>query len=306
MTPDVGRAASTVGGALIALRSGFNREAAAAVDPVGIVRAWPAEEREVVAHLTAFLAYGRVAAIRAAVARVLVGVGNKPTQWARERAPGAFYEANPTFVYRMTRAQDVDDVLVGLGNLLRRHGTLHAAFLSHDPGTGDLHAALSAYARALRAAMPATAGRGARYLVADPAKGSASKRWWLLLRWMIRPDDGADLGCWQGIDPARLILPLDTHVGRLVNALGLVERVSDDLIKAREATAQLLQWDPHDPLSFDMPLCHLGIARDCLYRHHAATCSRCALCGVCRWTRDAGPVTPDSSALLCVSRTSAP
>jgi uncharacterized protein (TIGR02757 family) len=89
-------------------------------------------------------------------------------------------------------------------------------------------------------------------------KGSAAKRLWLYLRWMIR-EDAVDLGAWPRADRSRLLVPLDAHIFRFARALGLTARASPDLKAAREVTAHLRALDAHDPVRFDFHLCHLGM-----------------------------------------------
>jgi uncharacterized protein (TIGR02757 family) len=268
--------------ALRRLREQFQPAERLPHDPLGVIRSWPHEEREVVAHIAALLAYGSVVQIRRAIERVLVALGPSPTATLLQWQAGDFLQQDPAFVYRMTRAADVDALLTALARLLQRFGTLHAAFLAcDDPSSPDIVVALTRYVAMIRAEFPSDVGRGARYLTPDPATGSASKRWFLLLRWLVRPDDGADLGCWSRVGPERLLIPLDTHTARLSLWLGLTKRQTVDLRMSREVTAALKQIDVHDPISFDMPLCHLGIARDCLHRFEFAVCSRCKLAGLC-------------------------
>ncbi|HZN55028.1 MAG TPA: DUF2400 family protein, partial [Candidatus Polarisedimenticolaceae bacterium] len=100
---------------------------------------------------------------------------------------------------------------------------------------------------------------GARWLIPRPSAGSACKRSCLFLRWMVRPDDGVDCGVWTRVSRARLVLPLDTHLVRVVRALGWTRRVSPGWPMALDATARLRALDPADPVRFDFALSRLGI-----------------------------------------------
>ena len=261
----------------------FDGPARLATDPLEVVRTWPREEWELVAHIVAPLSYGSVKLLRRACHRVLSSLSPSPTEWVRSCAPGDFIRRDPEFVYRMTRATDVDAYLVGLGALLREYGTLEAAFVAGDGG-GQLADALGAYVTLLRSRMDVSS-RGARYLTPHPRTGSACKRWHLMLRWLSRPDDGVDLGIWS-LAPSRLVLPLDTHTARLVRWLDLSRRRSVDGKMAEEATARLRQCAPNDPMRYDMPLCHLGISRECRHQFVAEICRECPLEGICSWTVD--------------------
>jgi uncharacterized protein (TIGR02757 family) len=268
--------------ALRRLRDDFRPDQRLPHDPLGLIRSRPLAEREVVAHIAALLAYGSVVQIRRAIERVLLSLGDSPTATLMQWNAGDFVQRDQGFVYRMTTAADIDALLSALAGLLQRFGSLRAAFAACDtPDSPDIIPALTRYVAMIRAEFPSGVMRGARYLTPDPATGSASKRWLLLLRWLVRADDGADLGCWSEVGAQRLLMPLDTHTARLSRWLGLTNRQTVDLRMAREVTAALKQIDPEDPMSLDMPLCHLGIARDCLHRFEFAVCSRCTLAGLC-------------------------
>lgn len=275
--------------ALWRLDADFDRAAAAEKDPVGIARRFSGAEQVVVAHLCAMLAYGSVGLIRRAIEAVLVAVDGAPAAFAADMQPGDFVRRAPDFVYRMTRAEDVDAVLVAMGQARRQFGSLEAAFVDGaGANDADVRPALERYVATLRAASGAVERRGVRYLLADPATGSATKRWHLLLRWLAREDDGADLGCWPRVSTSQLVMPLDTHTSFLVRALGLTDRATVDYRMARQATDALAAICADDPLRFDMPLCHLGIERACMHRYDEAVCGRCGLRGVCRWTAPGG------------------
>lgn len=96
--------------------------------------------------------------------------------------------------------------------------------------------------------------------VADPAKGSNAKRINMYLRWMVRPNDrGVDLGLWKSISPADLMVPLDVHTGRVARELGLLTRKQDDWKAVEELTATLRQFDPFDPVKYDIALFGIGV-----------------------------------------------
>lgn len=250
-------------------------------DPVGIVHGYAQAEQEVVAHIAAVLAYGRVSAIRDAVSRVLQVLGPSPTAWVRDAHRGDFKRLEPDFVYRMTRADDIDAFLSALGAILRAYGTLENAFVSFwTPSAPDLTQALAGYVRLIREQGGSNA-RGFHYLTPDPSKGGATKRWYLMLRWLVRPQDGVDLGLWTRIPPRQLLLPVDRHIEQLVRHLGWSDRASADLIFVRQATDQLRLLDPVDPLRYDFALCHMGISGDCAHHWDPAICMACPLRPFC-------------------------
>jgi len=103
--------------------------------------------------------------------------------------------------------------------------------------------------------------RGYRFLVGevpkDPERCGPYKRYIMFFRWMVRRD-ALDMGLWSGIDPADLIVPLDTHTHRVGLRLGLLSRRSYDMKAALELTETLRRFDPADPVRYDFALYRLG------------------------------------------------
>lgn len=239
-------------------------------DPVGIVRRFddPAD-REIVGLIGAGLAYGRVASIRASLESVLVRMGGKPSRFVASFDPVKDARRLDGFVHRFTKGRDVALLLHLVRQAQERAGSLESFFIEGDAdgGSPTLASALDAFGRRLfefDAAPFVPEGRipradGSRWLLPLPRAGSACKRSCLFLRWMVRPDDGVDCGVWTRVSPARLVLPLDTHLLRVVRALGFTRRKSGSWATALEATARLRALDPADPVRFDFALSRLGI-----------------------------------------------
>jgi len=103
--------------------------------------------------------------------------------------------------------------------------------------------------------------RGYRFLIGRVPKkiSSASpfKRYMLYFRWMVR-ESKLDLGLWNKIDRANLIIPLDTHTFNISKRLGLLKRKSYDLKSAIELTNTLKMFDSNDPLKYDFAIYRLG------------------------------------------------
>ena len=95
-------------------------------------------------------------------------------------------------------------------------------------------------------------------LVTAPRDGSACKRLFLFLKWMVRHDD-VDPGGWTVISPRRLIMPTDTHIHAISLRLGLTKRKQADLKAAVEITGALARLCPDDPTRYDFVLTRFGI-----------------------------------------------
>ena len=98
---------------------------------------------------------------------------------------------------------------------------------------------------------------------------------------MVRPD-GVDLGLWRAIPPSALVIPLDTHVGRIARLLGLTTRGDTSWRTAESITASLRRFDAADPVRFDFALAHLGISGACAGRRVPTICAACPLDDVCQ------------------------
>src|SRR6185369_12908220 len=188
---------------------------------------------------------------------------------------------------RWTRERDLIGLVWILHQMLERSGSIERFFLEgYDPAAPDLSGALDSFsARAMALDLKAAYGRvpkrpGVSYFFPSPSKGSACKRLNLFLRWMVRRD-ALDLGVWKRVPPAKLIVPLDTHVIRVGRCLRLTTYTSPGWRMARDITASLRALDPLDPVKYDFSLCHLGMMNACGFSRPQAD-SQCPLRGSCR------------------------
>ena len=219
--------------------------------------------------LAAVLAYGNAKAIGANVERALEPLGNRPASTLEGRHPADLRADFRGFRHRWTCGRDLAAFLWRVAEALRDHGSLRALFLQgYDPFAPNIGPALTRFVDALLAydarpvggAAVEPRGSGVRYLLVRPADGSACKRLNLFLRWVVRPDDGLDLGLWSGISPGQLVMPLDTHTARVARALDFTSRATTDWRAAEEVTEALRRYDPDDPVRYDFALCHVSMS----------------------------------------------
>ena len=96
--------------------------------------------------------------------------------------------------------------------------------------------------------------------IATPERNSACKRLNMYLRWMVRKDNaGVDFGIWKKIKPYQLICPLDVHVARVAERLGLLDNIKSNWNNALHLTEQLSILNPKDPAIYDYALFGLGM-----------------------------------------------
>ena len=249
------------------------------------------DDREVVALLTACLAYGRVDLFGRALEGVLAAMGPSPAAFVREFDRRRHADRFAGFIYRFNRPRDLVAFCVAARDLLARYGSLEKCFVAGDPDpAGPIGPALERFARAfldadVRELFPrGRLSRGYRHLFPLPSAGGPCKRLHLFLRWMVRRER-PDFGQWTSIAPARLLMPIDTHVENMARSIGLTRRRSRTWKMVEEITARLARLDPADPVKYDFALCHTRMAGDCRDRRDAVVCAPCGLRGVCRHWR---------------------
>jgi len=253
------------------------------------------DDAEVVALVSACLAYGRADLFGPKLEELWRRVGERPGQFARELDPRRDRAAFEGLSYRFNTPADLAALIGAAGAVQVESGSLGAVLEGAFREHGALRPALSAFAARLRESVPAGIERalgpmrGFDHLLPEPARGGACKRLLLLCRWMVRggPADPIDLGLWQGVPASALVVPLDTHVARIALNLGLTRRRDLTWATAEDVTASLRRIDAEDPVRYDFALCHHGMSGACPRRRSAGTCGPCALAPHCR------PVNPE-------------
>jgi len=259
-----------------------------ATDPVHIVRRYERpEDREVVGFCAAALAFGRVASVLQSIEALLAVMGPRPADFVRRFEPADHREQLAPLVHRWISGRDLAALLLVLRRMLGECGSIEAFFARGDePGTPHIGPALDRFSsEALATDLRAAYGRavprqrGVAYFFPRPSAGSACKRLNLFLRWMVRRD-AIDLGVWPSVTPARLVIPLDTHVIRLGRCLRLTRYTSPGWKMAVDITESLRALDPEDPVRFDFALCHVGMMNACGFMRPQGD-AHCPLRGLC-------------------------
>ena len=213
-------------------------------------------EREVVGLIASALAYGRVKQILGSVSEALRRVGDSPCRLVQETSEKEMARRFKGFRHRFTSGEEMAKLLSGAGRLMKRHGSLGRAFAA-GVGEGD-----DSVLPAMCSFVEGIAGEGGlKGLLPHPGDGSACKRLNMYLRWMVRRDE-VDPGGWEGVTPAMLICPLDTHLFKLGRAMGFTKRKSADMKAALEITGAFSMISPKDPVRYDFALTRLGIRDD--------------------------------------------
>jgi uncharacterized protein (TIGR02757 family) len=253
-------------------------------DPLQFVYRYDkSSDREIIAFLSAGLAYGRVEQIQKSLTNLFERMGDNPYEFVtgfgktkRKKLSG--------FKHRFTTDQDISDLLTCFKKVLNQHSSIEEFFIQGcSPGDKNVIDGLSNFCNSLlniyASRHNGQISRGLKYLLVNPADGSACKRLNLFLRWMVRDDD-VDTGLWKSIDKARLIVPIDVHMGRLCRILGFHNQKTVSLSTAIKITECFAEIEPADPVKYDFALSRIGIVENCNGKYRNA-CRHCELFPLC-------------------------
>lgn len=235
-----------------------------ALDPLAVVKEYRNHaDLEVAGLVCSTLAFGSVTQILKACRTALEPLGVHPAQALADMNPEEMARAWGQFQYRFCFPRDMIALMGAIQKARREFGSLEGLFMScmkREQNAG-LAGAASLFVRALRG----YAASLRQNLLPDPADGSACKRLFLFFRWMVRRD-AIDPGPWTGVDPACLIVPMDTHMARTCRfRLGFLpdsapSRLSSpNLADALQVTMAFRMYAPHDPVKYDFALTRPGI-----------------------------------------------
>jgi uncharacterized protein (TIGR02757 family) len=304
------------------LQARYNRKQYLSSDPVEFPHRYQDPwDQEAVSLVAALLAYGKVKQIRQSVAEVLRRIHQTcpegPARFVRllhsssKRQRQRSADALNGFVHRFNVGSDLVILLSLLGRSWREYGSLGGHFVRFlKPEDPDITSALNRLIFEWRDwAKPEYKTSSFSYLLTAPQDGSCCKRWCMFLRWMGRKDS-IDLGLWtksggfaqalthknfsrnRWLRPDQLVIPLDTHTGRISQYLGLTSRKSLNWLAAQEVTKALRLCNPGDPTRYDFAISRLGILDLCQKRFRVEICQNCSLLPTCRYAQR-GLETPE-------------
>jgi len=258
----------------------YNHHSLIKSDPLQFVYKYHSKtDMEIAALLASALAYGRVGQIEKSLTDLFGYMGNSPFKYV-QNFDAEQREKLINFKHRFTTGDCISDLLELLQGVLTGFNSVEEFFLQgYSSSHENIIPALSKFYDSLTAAHNGQPARNLKYLLADPARGSACKRLNLFLRWMVRDDD-VDTGLWKSIDKTKLIVPVDVHMARLCKILGFYDRKSISLSTALEITDSFRQIEPADPVKYDFALSRIGIVENCngSFRPECANCELIEFC----------------------------
>jgi len=257
-------------------------------DPLGLVHRYSDPiDVEVAGLIAASLSYGGAGIIRASITDIFDRCGPSPSRFARDLTPDSARRVFAGFKHRWTTGNHVGWLCLAIGDVLNGYGSLGALTMSlYNPAEEDTGGVMSRFAAHLVSSVPQNEWlEGSKvaslsYLIPSPERGSAAKRLAMYFRWMVRGPDGIDFGLWRFIEPSRLVIPVDRHIGRMGRLLGLTRRSVPDWRMALEITGSLRCLDPDDPVRYDFALVRPGITGECTHVK-PGDCTSCIIRDFC-------------------------
>lgn len=220
---------------------------------------------EAIGFIASVFAYGNVKQIIRTIERILDAASGAPYNFAFNFGKKDFKKLAGV-KHRFYTEEDIILFFKLMSRAYGEHGTLKKLFmLNFNPSENNLKNALSKFSRhfisnSIKLSKEREISGGVKFMFPLPELGSACKRMNLFLRWMIRKDE-LDFGLWDEIPAHKLVIPVDTHVARICRELGLTSKKNVNWVMAEEITANLMKYDPADPVKYDFAICHIGMRK---------------------------------------------
>lgn len=226
-------------------------------DPVQFPRRFSdVRDIEIVAFLSAIIAWGNRKMICRDAEKMLALMGDQPYEYVRD---GAFEELDPRLnIHRTFFAGNFQHFLRGLQEIYRHYPSLDAFGAAMKVGESEAPAwELVGHMNAI--IKEANGGKIDSRALPQNLDTTALKRINMALRWLVRDDGIVDMGVWKSIPKSKLFVPLDVHVGNTARELGLVTRKANDRKTVNEIMVPLREFRPEDPCIYDYALFGIGI-----------------------------------------------
>ncbi len=230
-------------------------------DPISIPHRFSKKEDiEIIGFLISIIAWGQRTSIVKSGLRLSTIFDYSPYSFIMEHTDSDLKKCL-SFVHRTFNDSDLLVLIAFLKEIYTKNGSLEFAFSKHlSKKDTSIEKALNGFRHEFENSR-AFLRRTSKH-IAYPEAGSACKRLNMFLRWMVRKDNsGVDFGIWNSISPAQLICPLDVHVIREANQLGLINSDKSNWKTALSLTEELRKMDAKDPVKYDFALFGLGIEK---------------------------------------------
>ncbi len=230
-------------------------------DPISIPHQFTKKKDiEISGFIAATIAWGKREMIVKNGNKLVELMDNNPYEFVTNYNPNSDFKYIESFKHRTFNAEDLSYFIIALKHCYDNYGSLEnvfSTFLTLESTT--VKEAIIGFRTIFFELNDNPKFRTFKH-VSNPAKGSASKRINMFLRWMVRKDNkGVDFGIWDSIPQSILSCPLDVHSGNVARYLGLLSRKQNDWKALTELDNELRKLDSTDPVKYDFALFGLGI-----------------------------------------------
>ncbi|AHH06589.1 Hypothetical protein BCD_0523 [Borrelia crocidurae DOU] len=236
--------------------SKYNKREFAHPDPLEFLYKYTEKEDiELVGLISSSLALGRVEKILSAIEYILKPLGKQPSKTLKTFTRKDLNEIYKDFTYRFFTTEDIVKLLMSIKTIKEKYLSIENLFHNIYKKNKNFIASLDELITQMENVNKEPFGM----ILPKPSKGSACKRLFLFLRWMIRKDN-VDLGIWNKINPSNLIIPMDTHMRDISAKLFNLQNTKNvSLKRAIEVTKYFLEQNKDDPVKYDFSLTRFGI-----------------------------------------------
>jgi uncharacterized protein (TIGR02757 family) len=219
---------------------------------------------EVVAFISAVMAFGTVRQICSTLEKISCFLGPEPGNRIRELKRMELTNLPDSIYHRFYSPGDIAALLYALHEVYTNYGSIEALYVDMKTKNGgsyrDILAQFQRQFRDFAVEYTGEMTTGIKFMFPDPMAGSACKRLHLFLRWMVR-SDAVDIGMWKAIQKSELLIPVDTHIETVAKRFGFTGKKIVSWGMAEEITGTLRRYDEADPVRYDFALCHSEIQR---------------------------------------------
>ena len=214
------------------------------------------QDIEIVAFLSAIIAWGKRSMICRDAERLLDMMNNQPYNFVMAQA---YEDLDPKQnIHRTMFGVHLQYFLRGLHSIYKKFDSLDSFAASVGAGKNDYPSWY--FVEAMQNVMSSVnCGTTCSQCLPTDLSKTALKRINMALRWLVRDDGIVDMGLWKSIPKSKLFIPLDVHVGNTARKLGLLSRNANDKKSVLELTEKLRKLRPDDPIFYDFALFGIGV-----------------------------------------------
>lgn len=242
-------------------------------------------DKELIALISSCFAYGKISLFGSILQKLIDKVGSPFSEKLVDKNKSELSTITSDLYYRFYTNIDIFHFLTYLQKIYRKNEHYELFILSKfkhvPPSVFEISDFISSDFLSFLQERNIKKTFGNSYFFPMNGSSSASKRMLMFLRWMVRKDE-IDLGLWKLLSPTDLIIPLDTHTGRITYYLGLHENDRSSKKEAICVTQNLKFLDALDPVKYDFSISRMGILKNCPRQKNLASCGSCNLISICQ------------------------